>query len=352
MQESGPRNHGDGGMDAQGMIKRLIFGHMPARVIHVAARLGIADVLDGGPRTAEQLAAATSSDPASLKRLLRALTCFGVVVEQGPGVYTLGPMGGPLRSDAPGTLRELAMHIGGEALWQSWGGLEDSVRTGGNAFQKIFGTDYFEYLDRNPRPAATFNVAMGELTGDVTDRLVTGYDFSRFRAVVDVGGGNGTLIAAILRTAPGLRGVLFDTAQGVEQAAKTLADAGVADRCEVRAGDFFTSVPGDGDLYVLKSVVHDWDDERSEAILRRCAEAMSGDDRIVLIEPSQPAGGEPGEIVNTVMSDLNMMVLTGGHERSEAEIEALFDRAGIRLTGVTPIQAGTSHNIAEGALRS
>ncbi|MEU7799844.1 methyltransferase [Micromonospora arborensis] len=352
MQESGPRNQGTDGMDASAMLKRLIFGFMPARVIHVAAWLGIADELAAGPRTAAELAAATSTDVGSLKRLLRALTCFGVIVESSPDSYVLGPMGGPLRSDAPDTVRSLAMHIGGEALWRSWGGLKESVLEGETAFEQVYGTDYFTYLSANPTPAEIFNVAMGQLTGDVTQRIVAGYDFSRFRTVVDVGGGNGTLLAEILRTTPQLRGILFDSAQGIEQAGKTLAADGLADRVEVRAGDFFSAVPTEGDLYVLKSVIHDWDDERSVAILRTCAEAMSDDDRILLIEPSQPAGGQPGEIINTVMADLNMMVLTGGRERSEAEIEALFDRAGLRLTGVTPIRATTSHNIAEGMKRS
>ncbi|GAB3483377.1 methyltransferase [Nocardiopsis coralliicola] len=348
----GPRSGGSGGMDAAGPLKQLIFGFMPSRLIHTAAWLGLPDQVADGARTTAELAGAVGADPAALRRLLQALTCFGVLIETEPDTFALGPMGGPLRSDAPDSLRSLAMHIGGEALWQSWGGIEESVRTGGGAFERQYGTDYFSYLDRNPRPAEIFNAAMGALTGDVTKRIVAEYDFSRFRSVVDVGGGSGTLIAAILSAEPALRGTLFDTEQGAGRAAPTLADAGVADRCTVRTGDFFTSVPEDGDLYVLKSVLHDWDDERSVRILKTCAQAMGPGDTILVVEPSQSAEGDSGYDANAVLSDLNMMVLTGGRERSPEDIGELFRTAGLELTGVTSVSAGTRHSIAEGAVRA
>lgn len=338
-------------MDAPKMLRTMIFGYMPSRVVHTAARLGIADELADGTRTLDELASATSSDPASLERLLAALAALGVVVEIEPGTFQLGPLGGPLRADAPNTMRGLAMHIGGEALWQSWGGLLESVRSGDEVFEKNFQTDYFTYLDQNPEPAENFNTAMGQLTEGITEALVSKVDFSRFRTLVDVGGGNGTLISAILGSAPDLRGVLFDTPSGVEQATKTLAEAGVTDRCEVREGDFFDSVPSEGDAYVLKSVIHDWDDEPSEAILRTCAKAMSDGDRIILVEPSPPVSAAPGEQLNTAMSDLNMMVLTGGRERTVENFRKLFDRVGLEVVSVTPVPGVTTYNIIEGTLQ-
>lgn len=235
-----------------------------------------------------------------------------------------------------------------EAVWWSWGNLLHSVQTGEAAFGRGFGMGAFEYFAQNPDLSTTFNAAMAEDSRNVAPSVVAGYDFSRFRTLVDVGGGSGTLIAAILEATAGLRGVLFDTAAGVEAAPNTLSATGVADRCRVVAGDFFESVPGEGDAYILKSVIHDWDDGRAVTILGNCRRAMPAEGTLLLVEPVLPPRVESAEITGMVISDLNMLVNTGGRERTEAEFRALFTSAGIRLTRVTATLGSTNYRVIEG----
>ena len=318
----------------------LITGFMPARVIYVAAHLGIADLLADGPKTSENLARETRSHAPSLYRLLRALASLGLLDEIEPGRFALTVGSAYLRTGVPGSLRNLALMFGGEQSWRSWGDLLHSVRTGEFAAQHIYGLGSFEYLAAHPKEALIFNEAMAEITRQVARAVAAAYDFSRFRSIVDVGGGNGTLIAAILTGAPVLRGIVFDLASGNAEAPQQLAAAGVAERCEVVVGDFFRSVPNGADAYILKSVIHDWDDDRSVLILKNCRRVMSASGKLLLVERVMPVRMEASPSHQRMaMIDMNMLAVPGGRERTEAEYRALFAAAGFTLAQILPLSA-------------
>ncbi|HEV2783427.1 MAG TPA: methyltransferase [Actinophytocola sp.] len=310
-----------------------VLGLAPAQIIHVAARLGLADHLAGGPKTGAELATATGSHGPSLHRLLRALVCLGVVTQADGDRFALAPRGMPLRSDAPDSIRSLVLLYCSERGWRSWGALEYGIRTGKVPAEHVTGMPAFEYFAAHPELGAEFNAAMAEFTRSIAPAVIGGYDFARFGTLVDVGGGNGTLLAAILSAVPSLRGVLFDLPHGVEHAAATLAKAGVAGRCEVVTGDFFDSVPPGADAYLLKSIVHDWDDERSAVILRNCRTAMADGGVVLVLERMLPDRLSPAN-TGAVLSDLNMLVFTGGRERTEAQYRALYAAAGLELAEV------------------
>ncbi|MEV5887116.1 methyltransferase [Streptomyces sp. NPDC052020] len=313
---------------------QLAFGAMPAQVINAAVTLGVPDALAEGPRTSAEVARVTGAHEASLRRLLRGMAGMGLVEAQGDDSYALTDMGRPLRSDVPESLRDMVLLFAGDAMWRSWGGLAETVRTGRNAFERIHGLPYFEYYARHPEEYAVFNRAMGEDTRVAGRALAQGYDFSPYKTVVDVGGGNGALLTCLLLAHPGLRGIVFDRAEGVAQAAETLAGAGLSDRCDVVAGDAFDHVVTGGDLYVLKSVLHDWDDEHVLAILRNCRAAMPDHGRLLVMEPLMPERAEDlGPAHGIVTTDMDLLVTTGGRVRSEGEFAALFQAAGFRLTG-------------------
>ncbi len=306
----------------------MVQGYVLAPIIHLAARLSLADHLADGPKTSAELATATRTHAPSLHRLLRALTCFGVVTQTGPDRFELAPRGTPLRSDVPDSIRSLVLLYCSERAWRSWGELEYGIRTGNVPSEYVWGMPTFEYFAKHPDMLATFNAAMAEHTRSVAPEIIAGYDFSRFGTLVDIGGGNGTLLAAILNAVPGLRGVLFDLPIGVERAAVTLTDAGVADRCRVVTGDFFNSIPEGADAYLLKSVIHDWDDHEAVEILRNCRAAMADEGVVLVVERILPEEVSPADI-GAVMSDLNMLVATGGRERTAAEFRALYATAGL-----------------------
>jgi SAM-dependent methyltransferase len=311
----------------------IIFGYGASQVVNVTARLGIADHLAAGVASAAELAATTGSDELSMRRLLRALVCLGLVAQSGPDEFTLTPEGQPLRGDLPYSLRDMAMLVCGDETWRSWGDLEYSVRTGKPAWDQVTGLSSFEYYAKHPDQAAVFNQAMAGYTTAAAPAIVANGGFDRFGTVVDVGGGDGSLLAAVLTAHPGLRGVLYDLPAGVRAAGRTLADAGVADRCDVVGGDFFTSVPDGADAYLLKSVLHDWDDDRAVAVLRSCREAMTPAGRVLVVEPVLPSTVS-AELTGIVLSDINMLVNTGGRERTEDEFRALFTAAGLELTRI------------------
>jgi hypothetical protein len=316
-----------------------LFGYAPAQVVHVCARLGIADHLAAGPRSAADLAVATGTHEPSLRRLLRGLACLGGVTEDSPGVFALTPEGAVLRSDAPDSIRRMVLlSVSGE-VWRSWGELEYSVRTGRSAWAKVTGASWFDFMAANDDERLTFNFAMSQHTRTVAPAFLAGYDFSRFSTLVDLGGGNGTLISCLLAAVAGLKGVLFDTASGVESAASVLAGAGVADRCEVVVGDFFSSVPTGADAYVIKSVIHDWSDPDTVAILSTVRRAMRPDSVLLVIEPVLPEVCAPADTGN-VLSDLNMLVLTEGRERTEAQYRALYAAAGLSVSELVGPLAG------------
>ena len=319
-------------------VLSLSTAYQASRALYVAAKLGLPDLLADGPRSVDDLAAAGGAHAPSLRRLLRALAAFGVFAEGEDGRFALGLLGECLRADAPGSVRALVLMFGDDDFWRTWGALEHCVRTGESAAKHLFGAeDAFARYAADPRLGAVFNAGMTVLSATTAAAVVAAYDFSGLSRVVDVGGGQGRLIAAILCANPGLRGTLFDLPSVIEGAPALLAETGVADRCEVVGGDMFEAVPGAGDLYVLSRVVHDWEDARAAAVLRNCRSAMHGQARLILVERVLPDRVEPVPAAQpVVLSDLNMMVRTGGRERTGGDFAALLARAGLRLVRVVP----------------
>jgi hypothetical protein len=307
-------------------LARLINGYQASQALHAAAVLGIGDALADGPRGVDDLASAVEADPDALYRLLRALAALGVLDEREGRTFALTDVGAGLRSDVPESLLAWAAFIGRSYYWEAWSQLVYSVRTGENAFRMVHGVDPWGYRVREPADGAIFDRAMATFSRRVTDALVEAYDFGRFGTLVDVGGGSGGLIRALLERHPAARGVLFDQPHVVEAAPP-------AERLEIVGGSFFESVPRGGDAYLLKWILHDWEDAEATAILRVVRAAM-GDGAVVLVVESELAERNKG--AEGKLSDLNMLVAPGGRERSRAEYAALFGAAGLELAGVTP----------------
>jgi hypothetical protein len=318
-------------------LGRLIVGFQVSQAIHVAAVLGIADLLADGPRTSDELAAQTDANPGSLYRLLRALASVGVFHEEEDRRFALTPVGESLRSDVPGSLRGWAAFVGRPYFREAWSQLEHSIRTGENAFQYVHGTDVWSYRAERPEESVIFDLAMEALTGASNRALLDAYDFSRFGTVIDIGGGNGVLLAALLTEYPTMQGIVFDQPHVVANAEGVLQARGVADRCRVVGGSFFEEVPAGGDAYAMKSIIHDWDDEPATEILRTCRRPMAEEARLLLIERIV---GPPNEDPLTKFGDLNMLVAPAGRERTIEEWEVLLKSAGFRLVEVTPTASG------------
>jgi O-methyltransferase/methyltransferase family protein len=317
-------------------LLQMMTGYWVSQALHVAAKLGIADLLADGPVDCKDLAAATDTHAPSLQRVLRALASVGVFTEVTPGSFALTPLAELLRTETPGSMRALAIMYA-EEQYRAWGELLHSVRTGKMAFNHQFGVGYFEYLAQHPEADRVFNEAMTGWTHQLVGAVVDTYDFSPFKTIVDVGGGYGALLAAILQRNPDTQGVLFEQPHVVARAEEQLVAAGVADRCTCVGGDFFVAVPAGGDAYVLSQILHDWDDERCVAILERCRQAMPDHGKLLVVELVLPEGDEPsfGKWL-----DLHMLVLLGSRERTATEYDALFRAAGFELTRVVPTPPG------------
>nr|WP_042179898.1 methyltransferase [Kibdelosporangium sp. MJ126-NF4]ADB02856.1 AzicL [Kibdelosporangium sp. MJ126-NF4]CEL14087.1 O-demethylpuromycin-O-methyltransferase [Kibdelosporangium sp. MJ126-NF4]CTQ88453.1 O-demethylpuromycin-O-methyltransferase (EC 2.1.1.38) [Kibdelosporangium sp. MJ126-NF4] len=315
--------------DAGQALMRLVWGYTSTGLVVAAMRLELPDRLASATRSTVDLADEMGVHEPSLRRLLRALTAIGLTSETSAGHYALTPVGALLRKDVPDSLHAVVRVSTDETILRGWRDLDWSVRTGQTAFDRIHGTDFFAHIAENAELSALFNASMGAGTTEVAEAVTKHYDFSRFGTVVDVGGGNGTLLAPILAAEPELRGIVFDSEEGVEQAAGVLADAGVADRCEIVAGDFFRAVPR-ADLYLLKNILHDWDDTRSAAILANCRAAIPEHGRLLLVESVLPATPEPGGPPDDYLMDINMLVNFGGRERTEGEFHALLTAAGFQ----------------------
>jgi hypothetical protein len=317
-------------------LAHLVYLFRISRAAQVAAKLGLAGLMRDGPRAPADLAAETGTDPNALRRLLRALAGFGVFAEDAAGRFGLTSLAEPLRSDAPGgSLRDFAILLGEPESWRAWGALEHSVRTGRPAFEHVFGRPLFDYLAANPEPARLFDAAMASRSAQEAATFVAAYDLSDLEGtVVDVGGGRGTLLAAVLRANPALGGVLFDLPHVAEAAREALAAAGLAARCRIETGDFFERVPAGGAVYLLHRVIHDWDDARAGRILAHCRAAMPPrGGRLLLLEAVVPPGNTPHM---AKLLDLLMLVWPGGRERDEAEYRALLAAAGFALAQIVP----------------
>jgi ubiquinone/menaquinone biosynthesis C-methylase UbiE len=272
----------------------------------------------------------------------------GVFAEDEHGRFALTPLATTLRSDVPGSLRAWAIVQLGEEHYQAWGELMHSVRTGEIAFDHVFGTGVWQYRAQHPEHAKHFDEAMANMIGVYNVAVLASYPFSTIEHVVDVGGGDGSLLITLLQANPTMKGVLFDLPHVTERAKQRIADASLTDRCKVVAGDALTSAPSGGDAYILSRVIHDWDDDHAVTILKNCHRAMTDQGKLLLIERVLPARVESSSAAQAlVLSDLNMMVMNGGRERTEAEYRALFEAASFRLTKVTPTQSAMS--VIEGA---
>lgn len=320
-----------------GDLLRLLDGFRVTQAIYSACELGIPGLLGDDERAADDLAEASGADPSALYRLLRALASLGVLHESEGRRFSLTPLGRPLRSDVQGSLHGWASLMGRDHLWRSWGNLANAVRVGENSFRMLHGMNVFEWRAERPEESAVFDEAMMALTAAANAAILDAYDFGRFPAIVDVGGGNGTLLASILAAHPASHGVLFDQEHVVSGAPPVLGAAGVLDRCEIVAGSFFESVPAGRDAYVLKSIIHDWEDPESIAILSVCRRAMGPDSVVLLVE--RDLGGA-NENPAAKLSDLNMFVMPGGRERTQEEYAELFAQAGLRHSASTVASNG------------
>jgi hypothetical protein len=319
----------------------LINGFQITQAIRVASILRIADHLNDGVRSAGELAGLTKSHPDSLYRLLRALAAVGVFQEEEGRKFALTPMGDCLRTDSETPLGAWAEVVGTPYFWETWGHLLHSVQTGENAFQKLNGKDVWQFRAEHPEHGATFDRAMTQLSRGGADAVIRAYDFSAFRHIVDVGGGQGLMLAAILRAHPHMRGTLFDQPDVVARARAVLMESGVIDRCGMVGGSFFEMVPEGANAYLMRVVIHDWEDDEAIAILKVCRRAMVETAKLLLIERLV---APPNEMPATKFGDLNMLVSPGGRERTREEFSHLFAKSGLELARVVP--AGL-HNVIE-----
>jgi SAM-dependent methyltransferase len=318
------------------VLTQMMGGYWISQAIYVAAELGVADLLADGPRTATELAELTGGQGDALYRVLRALASIGVFTEDPMRRFGLSALGERLRTTVPGSQRGFAIMNGAE-LYRSWGHLLDAVRTGEEGFRSAFGVPVFQYLAERPDRAKVFDSGWAAAHGGETEPMLDAYDFSGFRSVVDIGGGNGSLLAGLLRRHPSVEGTLFDLPGVVERARASLTDPGLRNRLRFAAGDFFESVPPDADAYIMRHVIHDWQDPEAVTILRNCRDAMKAEAKLLLVEFVVPAGSGPsfGKWLDL------MMLIAGGRERTEEEYAGLLTQAGLRLTRVVP----TAHDI-------
>jgi hypothetical protein len=322
-------------MGSRDDLRAMVTGFRLSAALSVAADLGISDQLADGPRTVAELAEALSVDEDTLDRLLGALVTVGVYATTDDGSYANTGLGEGLRSDVPVSIRPLARTLQDPALWAAWGHLGHSVRTGENAFESLHGIDVWTHREREPVQNAIFNANMAALSSQVAGAVAEAYDFSGLSSIVDVGGGQGVLLDAVLDANEHLTGTVFDQAHAV---AETPTRGSVASRWAAVSGSFFDAVPP-ADAYLLKAILHDWDDDRCVEILRTCVRSLNDGGVVLVVEMLL---GRPGHEVDAAFSDLNMLVLPGGRERSEQQFAALFDAAGLRLTRVVHTRSRVS----------
>jgi len=311
---------------------RMITGYWVSQIIGVAAKLGIAEHLHGGAKSADELARLTHSEPSALFRVLRAAASVGVFHLNADDRFSLTPLGETLRSAVPGSMREMAIMQISKGHWLPWGRLEDAVRTGKPQAVATLGCEIFEHYAKNPEEAAAFTGAMGNLSAIVASEVAAHVDTSGLTRAVDIGGAEGTLIAALLGKNPSLEGIVFDLPHVTASAKAKLEAQGLLGRCEVVAGDFFKSVPS-ADLYVLKQILHDWNDEQATTILRNCAQSMTSRGRMAIVEMVIPDDGAP---TPAQLMDVNMLAILPGRERTQAEYTALLEGVGLRVERLVP----------------
>lgn len=328
-------------------VRAIMFGPWVAASLHTIAELRIADLVSCGPRSAEELAVAAGVRPDPLRRVLRVLVAHGVFAERTDGRFEQNELSDLLRQDVSGSLRpSVLLHASG-ARWALWPHMLHSVRTGETAFSKAHGVEVFDYLARHEEDARLFNSAMSQGSAVLAEEIVAGYDFGRFRTIVDVGGGHGLLLARLLEAVPAARGVLFDLPEVIEGARAVLAARGLADRCALVGGSFFDAVPP-GEGYVMKWILHDWDDAACHTILANIRSMIPPDDgRVVVVDRLIPERvADDASIRVNLLMDLTMLMTHKGRERTENEFRRMFEQTGFALASVRTTPTG--HGIFEG----
>jgi hypothetical protein len=321
-------------------------GFWTTQLLYVAAKLRVADHLADGPKSADELARATGAHGPTLYRVLRALTNVGAFSENDDHTFALTPLSDLLRSDAPVSMRSWAEMRGEDWLWRSWGALLHSVRTGETAFDHVFGVSPWEYFGNHPEESEVFNGAMTSISRMFNAPVVAAYDFSGIGTLVDVAGGHGSLLAAVLHANPALGGILFDLPQVAEGGRKRMEEEGLSDRCEIRSGSFFEAVPEGGDAYMLKFIIHDWNDDRAGVILRNIHEALPEGGKVLVVDQVVPGPNVPSL---SKFLDIEMLAVPNGRERTEEEFRALFEANGFSLSRIVPTASPLS--IVEGVKR-
>jgi O-methyltransferase domain/Dimerisation domain len=327
-------------------LSQLVSGYRVSQAIYVVVKLGIPDLLADGPRGSDELAHATETHAGALYRVLRFLAGVGLFEERAPQQFGLTSLGAGLRRGAPGSLHAQVLRQLDPSCWEAWGQLLHSVRTGETAFDAVHGMGYFAYLGQHPDAARIFDQAMTSNTARSGSAITRAYDFSGTQRLVDVGGGQGLLLATVLQAYPTMHGVLFDRPAVVAGAPATLEAAGVADRCQVVGGDFFEAVPAGGDAYVLRQILHDWDDVRATQILKNCQRAMQGPGKVLVVE--RVIAPDYRQALPALRLDLEMLVNLGGLQRTEAEYRELFAATGFRLSAVASLGDRVQFSVFEG----
>src|SRR5262245_26530387 len=317
---------------APSQLIQMIWSFMASQALHVAAKLAVFDALRDGPKTVREVAQATGSQELPLRRLLRFLTAIDVVTEDEKGLFSSTTLGELLRSDHPQSVRPIAVMYGEPFYWWAWGDLYETVKTGKPAFERVHGQPFFEYLAQSPEEGAIFNAGMTGYSNIDVPAILDAYDFSGLGRIVDLAGGHGALLKGILERYPDSRGVLCDLPSVIADATE-LQRSEVATRCELVAADFFKSAPAGGDAYILKRVLHDWSDDEAVHILKNCRRAIAAEGKVLVIEQVVKPSNQPDP---AKWMDLNMLTLLTGRERTEAEFEELYARAGFKLTRVVP----------------
>ncbi len=324
------------------LLRRLIGSYRITHAIKAAAELGITDQLGERPQGAEELAARLDAHPQALYRLLRTLVSIGLLADAGDGLFTLTPVGACLRRDAPDGMRAWALCEGAEYYQGAWMNLPHAVRTGETAFEHTHGTSFYQYLAEHPETGHGFSHAMLDYARLIASAVVDGYDFKEVRRVVDIGCSHGRLLSTILQANPTVSGVFFDRPEIIERTVERIRGTELAARAELVAGDFFESLPEGGDLYILSRILMDYDDDASVRLLRNCHRAMRPGGRVLIVQllmPEQGGDGAREQLFEAAVSDLNMLVLTGGRERTEGEYRTLLGLAGFRLSRVVRSRA-------------
>ena len=320
-------------LPAHVQLIQMAAGSWVAAALYGAAKLGLADLLADGPRTAADLATPTATHAPTLHRFLRTLGSLGVVTDTGGGRFVLTPLGEALKSGAPGAARSTIMMFGGPIFWRSWEEIVYSLQTGKTGFEKVWGMGAFDYLAQHPEEASLFSETMVGFHGSEPPTVADAYDFSSLKTVVDVGGASGNMLAAILTRHPGVRGVLYDLPHVVRDAPALLKARGVDDRVTIESGSFFERIPSGGDAYIMSHVIHDWSEEQCMTIFGNCRKAMRPDSRLLIVETVIPEDNSPHQ---GKLQDLVMLVLPGGQERTAAEYDSLLAKGGFKLRRVIP----------------